>query len=365
MQIRNQSQQKSRRIFLAVLLCIGMYAVGSNRVHADTNGVGAPSALLYVTATKSGIDSLRKHATAMDIIAPQTYAATKTGKLLGVPSQTILKIASDAGAKMMPLVVNQYFSQKDVHEFLQDDAAQSRLIIDLIAEAKTRGYIGFQYDFEHMMASDRDLYSAFVAKSAPYFHTAGLQLSVALAPRHSDAIADYGDGSYDNWTGAFDYVSLGKSVDFVSVMAYDDSRSVGPTAALPWVKQVVDYTLARIPAQKVSLGVAFYTWVDRVKTGKLDHIVTYGSVAKLLASGKYETKGWSEDLGVSYMTYIKNNKRYIAWYEDKRSFQTKLALVSDKNLRGFSAWALGQEDEGVWGDIVAMRARGDGLAFLQ
>ena len=344
---------------------MSLFVCVSTNVFADTSAPVTPRALLYVTATKSGIDSLRNHVAATDIVAPQTYAATKTGKLLGVPSQTILKIASDAGAQVMPLVVNQYFSQKDVHEFLQNDAAENKLIIDLIAEAKLRGYIGFQYDFEHMMASDRDLYSAFVAKSAPYFHVAGLQLSVAVAPRHSDSVADYGDGSYENWTGAFDYTAIGKSVDFVSVMAYDDSRSVGPTAALPWVKQVVDYTLARIPADKVSLGVAFYTWVDRVKTGKLDHIVTYNSVAKLLSSGAYQTKGWSDDLGVSYVTYVKKHRQYIAWYEDQRSFQTKLALVTDKNLRGFSAWALGQEDSRVWSDIVAMRARSDGLAFLQ
>lgn len=341
------------------------FAFTATPVFADTSTPVTPRALLYVTATKSGIDSLRTHVAATDIVAPQTYAATKTGKLLGVPNQTILTIAKDANAQVMPLVVNQYFSQKDVHEFLQNDAAENKLIIDLIAEAKLRGYIGFQYDFEHMMASDRDLYSAFVAKSAPYFHAAGLQLSVALAPRHSDSVADYGDGSYENWTGAFDYTAIGRAVDFVSVMAYDDSRSVGPTAALPWVKQVVDYTLARIPADKVSLGVAFYTWVDRVKTGKLDHIVTYNSVAKLLSSGAYQTKGWSDDLGVSYVTYVKKHRQYIAWYEDQRSFQTKLALVTDKNLRGFSAWALGQEDSRVWSDIVAMRARSDGLAFLQ
>ncbi len=332
--------------------------------HAQT-AAPAPHALLYVTGTKSAITSLRLHVSAMDIVAPQTYAATPAGRLLGVPNQTILDIAATAGAHVMPLVVNQYFSQSGVHTFLQDETAQNKLIVSLIAEAQKRGYIGFQYDFEHMQASDRDLYSAFVARSAPFFHNAHLQLSVSLAPRHSDAIADYGDGSYENWTGAFDYVALGRSADFVSVMAYDDSRSVGPAAALPWVKQVLDYTLARIPAQKVSLGVAFYTWVDRVNTGKLDHIVTYPSVAKLLASGEYESKGWSDDLGVSYVTYLKNNKRFIAWYEDQKSFQQKLALVTDNNLYGFSAWALGQEDDHVWPDIVAMHARADGFAFLK
>ncbi len=326
-----------------------------------------PRALLYVTSTKSALDSLRAHVTAADIVAPQTYAATPTGKLLGVPNQAILDIAKNAGAPVMPLVVNQYFSQDGMHTFLQDTAAQSRLIVSLIAEAKARGYIGFQYDFEHMQASDRDLYSSFVARSAPFFHAAGLQFSVAVAPKASDDLADYGAGSYENWTGAFDYAAIGQSADFVSVMAYDDSRSVGPTAALPWVKQVLSYTLARIPANKVSLGIAFYAWVDKVNTGALDHIVTYPAIADLISSGKYETNGWSDDLGVSYITYMKGGIRYIAWYESQKSFDEKLALVTGNNLYGFSAWAMGQEDQNVWPDIDVATAgtKTDGLAYAR
>ena len=365
MQYHHQIKKSPVRNFSFLAFGILLAVVGFFSPRFSFASTSAPRALLYVTGTKSAIDSLRAHVGATDIVAPQTYAATPAGKLLGVPSETILKIAKNAGADVMPLVVNQHFSQTGVHTFLQDDAAQDKLIISLIAEAKKRGYIGYQYDFEHMMVSDRDLYSAFFAKSASYFHTAGLQISVAMSPRHSDAITDYGEGSYENWTGAFDYAALGKAADFVSVMAYDDSRSVGPTAAMPWVKQVLDYTLARIPAQKVSLGVAFYAWVDNVKTGKLDHIVTYPAVAKILAAGKYESQGWSTDLGVSYVTYVKNKTRYIAWYEDQHSFDQKLALVTSNNLHGFSAWALGQEDEGVWGKIVAMRAGPDGLAFLK
>jgi spore germination protein YaaH len=344
------------RTLSVFFLCLFGLFVPSAFVRADSTNV--PHALLYVNGTKSAVDSLRLNAKAMDIVAPQTYASTATGKLLGVPNETILKIARDAGAHVMPLIVNQHFCQSCMHTFLQDETAQNRLIFAMIVEAKRRGYIGFQYDFEHMMASDRDLYSAFVARSAPLFHAAGLQFSVALAPQHSANFAqDYGAGSYENWTGAFDYAAIGRAADFVSVMAYDDSRSIGPAAALPWVKQVLDYTLARIPAEKVSLGIPFYTWVSRVKTGKLDHVVTYPAIAKLLASGKYEAKGWSEDLGISHVTYMKDNKRLVAWYEDQRSFELKLALVTEKNLRGFSAWALGQEDPLIWGSVIAMRAR--------
>ncbi len=334
-------------------------------VSAETVPHTSPHALLYVTATKSAIASLKAHINSMDIVAPQTYASKPDGSLLGTPNPDILRIAYNAGAQVMPLVVNQYFSQSGMHQFLTSTPAQDRLIDALVAEAKTRNYIGFQYDFEHMAAADKDLYSAFVEKSAPVFHAAGLQLSVAMGPKHSDDPADYGDGSWDNWTGAFDYARIGAAADFVSVMAYDDSKSEGPVAALPWVRDVLNYSLARIPAEKISLGIPFYFWSIRDKTGLRDHVGTYPSIAKLLKSKTYLKKGWSDEFGVSYVSYIKGGKRLTAWYEDKKSFEQKIALVSDNNLHGFSAWALGQEDPKIWDVMLAMRAPRDGLALKQ
>ena len=324
-----------------------------------------PRAVLYMTASQNALKSLRAHIQAMDIVAPQTYAATPAGKLLGSPNPEILRIASDAKASVMPLVVNQAFDQDKVHLFLKDPAAQERLVNALIVEARAKNYIGYQYDFEHMLAADRDGYTAFVQMSAPLFHAVGLQLSIALAPQHSEDQRDYGGGSWNNWTGAFDYKALGAAADFVSVMAYDDSRSVGPVASLPWVNEVLQYTLARVPAEKISLGVPFYAWVWRDKTGKKEYSRGYPALAPILARKAYVKQGWSENLGVSYVTYVnQNKKKYTAWYEDQKSFSRKLSLVTKYKLHGFSAWALGQEDPKIWNTIdIAMRAPDDGLAL--
>lgn len=322
-----------------------------------------PHTLLYVQASKNAYDSLRAHIGSTDIVAPQTYAAKPDGTLLGTPNAKILQLAYDAGAQMMPLVINQYFSQDGMHNFLLNPVAQDKLIAALITEGQKQKYLGFQYDFEHMYASDKDLYSAFVIKSAPLFRQAGLQFSVAVAPKHTDDIAQYGVGSYENWTGAFDYQAIGAAADFVSVMAYDDSRSVGPVASLPWAESVLKYSLARIPANKISFGIPFYGWVRSNATGKLDHIVGYPAIKKLLDSKTYITKGWSEELGVSYVVYKYHGKTMTAWYEDQKSFQEKLALVTDNKLLGFSGWAAGLEDKGIWGSIVSARAPRYGLAL--
>ena len=352
-----------RRLFAILAVCCVAIGSGSSLAYAQAVPATQPRALLYVNGTASGMASLRAHVSAMDIVAPQTYAATTDGRLLGKPNPELLTLARNAGAQVMPLVVNQNFSQPGVHTFLSDQASQQKLLGLMVAEARLRGYVGYQYDFEHMAVTDRDLYSAFVSKSALAMHNAGLQLSVAVAPQHSANPADYGPGSWQNWTGAFDYGALGASADFLSVMAYDDSNSVGPTASIPWVKEVIAYTLARVPAQKVSLGIPFYTWVWNDKTDTRDHITTYGAVATLLASNEPKTVGFSATLGVPYVTYKKGKKTLTAWYENQQSFQEKLALVSSYHLQGFSAWALGQEDPADWSSVVAMRTAGQALAY--
>lgn len=332
-------------------------------VQAETSSPTIPRTLIYVTDSAKAMVSLRAHVESMDIVAPQTYAATPEGALLGKPKEEILTLAKNAGAEVMPLVVNRYFSQSGVDAFLRSDAAEQRLVSAMVAEAKNKGYIGFQYDFEHIPAADRDLYSVFVARSATVFHSVGLKLSVAVAPEHSDLASDYGPGSYANWTGAFDYRALGVSADFVSVMAYDDSRSVGPAAALPWVRQVLTYTLAHIPAEKVSLGIPFYAWVWRDKTGEREYSRTYSAIAEVLKTrSAIVTKGFSDTLGVPYVTYVKQKKRYTAWYEDQKSFQEKLSLVTDNKLYGFSAWALGQEDPAIWQNVALLQVPRSTLA---
>lgn len=299
-----------------------------------------------------------------DIVAPQTYTVGSSGKLYGKPKQAILDSASRVDAQIMPLVSNMNFSQTVIDNFLRNTKAQDTLIASLISEAQTNHYIGYQYDFEHIPSYDRDLYSAFVAKSYPALHGASLKLSIALAPLHSDNPSDYGVGSWQNWTGAFDYSALGQDSDFVSIMAYDDSKSLGPTASIPWITQVANYTLAHIPASKVSFGIPTYAWIDN-KNGKRVKVVGYPAIASVLNSGKYIDKGWSNDLGVSWVKYRsrKNGQILTAWYEDAQSFSQKINLIKNNNMSGYSVWALGLEDPNMWNVVATINSNNGQIAL--
>ena len=40
--------------------------------------------------------------------------------------------------------------------------------------------------------------------------------------------------------------------------------------------------------------------------------------------------------------------KYVVWYENDQSYETKLGLVEKYNLKGAGSWALGQEDPSIW-----------------
>src|SRR6185437_5216582 len=204
--------------------------------------------------------SLYAHYASIDIFAPQVYKVNGDGTLSGSLDKDVLAFTKKHKMKVMPLVTNGGFSRAASKAFLGDSQKEATAIAAMTAEARDRGYWGWQFDFEQMDASDRDAYSAFVRKAYAAFKAQGLALSVAVIAKVSDRPSDYKDGLWDNLIGVYDYGALSASSDFLSIMSYDDPDSKGPVAPFPWYDRVFTYALARVPNSKISLGIPLYYW---------------------------------------------------------------------------------------------------------
>ena len=220
----------------------------------------------------------------------------------------------------------------------------------LIAEAQKQGYWGWQVDFEGMDASYRDRYSAFIQRMSMAMKNAGLELSVAVVAQISDKPSDYPNNLWNRVIGVYDYGALASSTDFVSVMSYDDPGSKGPVARYPWLKQVIQYSLQSIPANKLSLGIPFYYWKWNDNTQKLVDIGGNSGIQTALKK-KGAFTGFSTLDQVPFIEYFVKKVPYTVWYENGESIQKKLDLVDQYGLQGFSAWALGLETASVFNAI--------------
>jgi spore germination protein YaaH len=62
-------------------------------------------------------------------------------------------------------------------------------------------------------------------------------------------------------------------------------------------------------------------------------------------------KEWNSTAGQNYAEKETDSALYQIWLEDKKSIETKLNLMKEKNLAGVAVWRLGLETNDVW-DVI-------------
>ncbi len=304
--------------------------------------------LFYATNASTSIQSFITHADKVDIIAPQSYSFDINGTVRGEVPKQILDTARGKGVKVMPLITNGTFNAQIATRIMRNQRVQNYLILQLIVIAKREGFAGWQLDMENMNASHRERYSLFVEKAARAINAQGLQLSVAVVSQVSTIPADHPPHSWEDWAGVYDYARIGKAANFISVMAYDNGTAAGPTAPLPWVKQVLAHAKTLVPAEKISLGIPDYHWEWTVNRSFKISSGGYRYVSNLLAKQE-NPRGYNEKLGSQWVRFkTKRGDEHIVWYEDARSMGEKIKLAKDNNLAGFSVWVIGLEDPALW-----------------
>ncbi|TMD19194.1 MAG: hypothetical protein E6J07_05580 [Chloroflexi bacterium] len=234
---------------------------------------------MYYVNTDEGRASLLAHLPQIDVLSPGWYDANADGSITGYARRDVIDAAHAGGVAIIPLVVNKDVDPDVAHAILADPARRAALAANLVNEAKTYGYAGFQLDFEQIRWTDRDLLTALTQDCATAFHAAGLNLSIAVIPRlpgdasASGTLLDY----FRQWSGAYDFAALAKAADFLSFMTYDEHNGVTPPGAVsgtPWIRQALEFSLQGVPPEKATLGLPTYyhdwTGVGRLTSSSYD-----------------------------------------------------------------------------------------------
>jgi spore germination protein YaaH len=321
-----------------------------------------PKTLFYTTAAPASVRSFLANADRIDIVGPQTYSVDERGLVWGGVDPALLEGAKRHRVAVMPLIVNPGFNQATIHALLISPQARARMIGTLVEECQRYGYAGIQFDFENVRFDDAALLTQLAAETYFEFRKHGLQLSLAAVPRPADypGHGDYSHWMYTNWRGAFDLAALSKVTDFISLMTYDEHTRhtpPGPVAGMPWVKAILDYALARMPKEKLSLGIPLYGRRWRAGMRDKEPAVTVASVngeeALELAAAMKATPQWDEvDRGPWFFFYRDLLREYVFW-TDRRAFEERWRMAA--GLHGVSCWALGQEDPAIWQALPARK----------
>jgi spore germination protein YaaH len=351
-----------------VMLDAGIQAAdGTFSRNVQSAGLSVPSTLtqvvpgrmvqMYYVNTDDGRASFLAHRNQIDVLSPGWYDANADGTITGYARKDIIDAAHASGVAIIPLVVNANVDPAVGHAILADPARRAALAANLVNEAKTYGYAGFQLDFEQIAWTDRDLLTALVQDCANAFHPAGLNLSIAVIPRlpgdatASGTLLDY----FHQWSGAYDFAALARAADFLSFMTYDEHNGVTPPGAVsgtPWMRQALEFSMQGVPPEKATLGLPTYyhdwTGVGRLTSSSYADAITLAQTYG--ATPAFDPT--EEEMHFGYNAY---GVHHELWIQSTDTLRLKLPLMYEYGLKGISVWRLGFEDPSFWNLIPPRR----------
>ncbi|KAK0054727.1 di-N-acetylchitobiase [Biomphalaria pfeifferi] len=206
---------------------------------------------------------------------------------------------------------------------------------------------GLNFDVEMNISPEhkelRDAYTALVNETVVAFKQA-LPYSQISIDVQGDAFTT---------SRSYDYPTLAKLVDFLFIMAYDESGFdvAGPNSGvLDTVTGVIDYFQEKISPDKLVLGLPWYGYIyfcDKL-VGDVCEIsptraqqLDFNTISAILETmpEKYRWNTTSETPYFSYTDSETNISRQVQ-FDDAASLKIKYELAADLGLRGVGMWTI-------------------------
>ncbi|MCF6095326.1 glycosyl hydrolase family 18 protein [Microaerobacter geothermalis] len=285
----------------------------------------------------------------VNVVSPTWFSLMdKEGNLSNKAELSYVKWAHSQGYQVWALFNNR-FDPDVTHDVLSDFMKRKRVIQQLIQFSSLYQLDGINIDFENVYLKDKELLVQFVREMAPYLHEQNLTLSIDVTIKSPS----------ENWSLFYDRKRLAEAVDYVVVMTYDEhwasSTKAGSVASLPWVEKGLLGVLEEVPAEKLLLGVPFYTRLWKEESQADGSIKVSQKAISMMAAEKWIkekriTPQWLEDLGQWYAEYNdpKDQAVYRIWLENEDSMRKRIQLVKKYDLAGIASWRRGFEKPEIW-----------------
>ena len=210
------------------------------------------------------------------------------------------------------------------NNILNDSKLREKIIADVLQICIDNEFEGINVDFEYMYKEDKDMYSQFIRELSVAFHKHNIFVSVDVTVP---------DGS-EKWSLCFDRKALGEAVDYVMLMAYDQtpgsSQKPGSVAAKNWVEINVAKLLTEVDRDKLVLGMPLYTRSWKTINGQTNsstvNMKDVNTYINSYLSSNY-TKVWLEEEGQYYIEDIRGNTIRRMWVEDLKSIEEKFQIL--------------------------------------
>ena len=241
---------------------------------------------------------------------------------------------------------------------LADYETRAALIGQIVHFVRLYDLDGINIDFENVYLKEKDPLTQFVREMVPLLHELDAVVSMDVTIR----------GGSEMWSLFLDREELGKVLDYMIVMTYDEhwasSPMAGSVASLPWVEKGITDIMRedKVPASKLVLGVPFYTymWTETTENGKTkvsSRARSMQAVQDWIAE-KGLTPVFLPEVGQHYVEHVEDERTKIkVWIEDATSMRARAELVRKYDLAGIASWRRGFETPDIWNVIADTLAK--------
>jgi spore germination protein len=272
-----------------------------------------------------------------------SHSVNSDGTLNSINDDELISLAKQGRTAPIMVITNTEegagFSSDIAHSVLTNNAVKNTLINNVITQAKQKGYMGVDVDFEYIYPNDRDNYNAFLQELGQRLREQNLTLSTAVAPKLS---ATQKGTLYE----AHDYAFHGSVVDYMIIMTYEWGYMYGPPLAVaPYneVRKVISYAVTEIESSKILMGMPNYgyDWTLPYIQGRPAEILSINGAVQRAANVGAEIL-YNKIFEAPFYEYTQNGAQHIVWFENALSTAARLSLVNDFNLGGVSYWTVNQ-----------------------
>ena len=297
--------------------------------------------------------------TGVNVLAPTWFLFEDMyGDILSYASQDYVDYAHEIGCKVWAVLED--LDGESSEDILPYTSRRHAAISQMISECLNYGIDGINVDLEKVTYSQGSDFIQFIRELSVECRNNNIVLSVS----------DYAPYSYNAYRHTDEQ---SKICDYVAIMAYDDyvgGNEAGPNAGLPFLQEVLDVCSGVVDMNRLIVGIPFYTrlWYE-YEDGTLGRDTCDMNTVEDLRERHELTFSWQEDVGYDYAEYYEQTENYDdyyyyeetedtqdknsgtkvrIWYENPKSLDAKLKVISECNVAGIASWRLGQETSDVW-----------------
>lgn len=280
----------------------------------------------------------------VNVVSPTWYELRNSnGEISSKFSQEYYNRAKSYGYEIWPIITNGIdsvsYTAGDTSAMLNSEYNREQFIKNLLEICKQDKLDGINIDFEAMKTEDRDMYTQFIRELSAILRANDIKVSVDMY-----------------FVAYIDRSEMGKAADYVVLMGYDQrgawSNEAGSIAEVSWVEGNIESLIndSNIPAEKIILGIPFYTRLWTTKAGESElttKVYTMKNCQEFLEEYGLTTV-YDENAGQNYAEYTEGSLTYKLWIEDKDSVKRRVETVKKYNLAGITTWRKGFETDDIW-----------------